>query len=119
MSWFNIQDTPEKFGLTTVGTIERGGSYEFDTFVVWLQKDTGRVLYAQDAGCSCPTPFDDVGVDDTTEVTGATWGEFVDALKKHGSHGHYYDDGYDPENDPDITQLLAKVSPLVPREVAP
>lgn len=60
MSWdTNIYYNPEKFGLTVVGEAEAGGGYEFDTFVVW-RTEAGDYLWAEDAGCSCPTPFNDV-----------------------------------------------------------
>jgi hypothetical protein len=58
----NVYYAPEQFGLTTLDEAEHGGSYEFDTCVVWKDSE-GRLWWAQDAGCSCPTPFED-----TTEL---------------------------------------------------
>jgi hypothetical protein len=61
MGW-NTPDVyynPEHFGLTIVGTLEDGGSYEFDTFLV-LRDEQGNYYTAADAGCSCPSPFEDV-----------------------------------------------------------
>jgi len=52
---------PEKSGLEIVGEVDFGECYEFDKFVVWREKDTGRLGYAQDCGCSCPSPFEDYG----------------------------------------------------------
>lgn len=50
---------PEKFGLTVVAEIEYStGNYEFDTRVVW-RHSSGLLLTARDAGCSCPSPFED------------------------------------------------------------
>jgi hypothetical protein len=55
----NVHSSPEKFDLTVVADIElTGASCEFDGLVVWKHKD-GRVFYATDSGCSCPTPFED------------------------------------------------------------
>lgn len=59
----NIYYDPEKFGLTTVGSVEwRPCSYEFDFTVVW--KQGGKYLTGSDSGCSCPTPFEDHGIND-------------------------------------------------------
>ena len=61
---------PEKFGLTTIGEADfSSGSYEFDLFVVWQDNATGDLLWGQDSGCSCPSPFDFQGVGDLTRGT--------------------------------------------------
>jgi hypothetical protein len=50
---------PERFGLTLLGEIEWGsGCFEFDLTAVWVDQD-GQVYWADDSGCSCPTPFED------------------------------------------------------------
>ena len=54
----NVYYDPEKFGLTQIGHIELAGSYEFDTYVLWKDKN-GLVYWAYDTGCSCPIPFED------------------------------------------------------------
>lgn len=55
----NIESNPAAFGLAVVAEIEySGGSYEFDTRIVWADKD-GVLYTARDSGCSCPTPFED------------------------------------------------------------
>lgn len=38
--------------------------YEFDMTCVYRQKSTGRLFYAEDSGCSCPTPFQNATEDD-------------------------------------------------------
>jgi hypothetical protein len=43
-------------GLEFVDSIDDAGSYE--TLSVWRDKETGRIYYASDSGCSCPTPFE-------------------------------------------------------------
>lgn len=49
---------PESLGLTPVSSVDLGEVYEFDIFVVWTD---GRTLYwADDSGCSCPIPFEDI-----------------------------------------------------------
>lgn len=61
----NIYYDPEKFGLTTIGEIDwSDGCYCFDYTVVWKRESDGRFVYADDSGCSCPSPFEDTGVDE-------------------------------------------------------
>lgn len=56
----NIYYNPESFGLSIVGMVQDESlSYEFDMFVVWKDKKTGRLYYQMDSGCSCPAPFED------------------------------------------------------------
>lgn len=44
-------------------------SYRFDETNIYLHKPTGRIFYASDSGCSCPSPFEDTTVSDLTEIT--------------------------------------------------
>lgn len=92
---YNIYYSPEKFGLEEVGEVERGGGYDFDTFVVWRDISTGSLWYASDSGCSCPTPFDDIGRDDLTAIDMTQ--DLIDALDEW--KGDYYEknDRYDGE----------------------
>lgn len=51
-------DAPSKHGLTRVGDLDfSGGGYEFDITVVFWDGKT--LLWGDDAGCSCPSPFED------------------------------------------------------------
>lgn len=43
--------------------------YQFDDTQVWVHKPTGRLFFATDSGCSCPSPFEDTQVKDLTEIT--------------------------------------------------
>lgn len=56
----SIYYNPEEFGLTTVGQIDwdNGDDYGFSMIVVWKDKD-GKLYWASDSGCSCPSPFED------------------------------------------------------------
>lgn len=55
----NIHYHPEAYGLTVVGDIQWGwASYDFDMTIVWQDAD-GKLYWASDSGCSCPTPFED------------------------------------------------------------
>jgi hypothetical protein len=77
----SMYSRPEKFGLTTIGEIDwEVESYSYDLTVVWIRNSDGRLLYADDYGCSCPTPFEDIGIDDLVllqEVGG------LEAFKTH------------------------------------
>lgn len=60
MTYINIQSTPEAFGLTVDLDVDKSsGVYEFDTFIAWRDQ-AGGYCWAEDSGCSCPVPFDDV-----------------------------------------------------------
>jgi hypothetical protein len=62
MSWYgnDVYSAPEKHGLELLGEVEwTEGSYEFDLTAVWKDKESGRLFWASDSGCSCPSPFED------------------------------------------------------------
>lgn len=55
----NLYYFPEAYGLEVVAELtDPHASYSFDTVVIWRQEHTGRLLYAYDSGCSCPSPFE-------------------------------------------------------------
>jgi len=63
----NVYYAPESWGLELVGEIEySSGSYEFDTRVIWKDKNN-QFFTARDSGCSCPTPFEDYNSFDDLE----------------------------------------------------
>lgn len=65
---YNVYYNPESFGLTQVGEIEKSdGCYQFDLIVVWKQA-RGKYWIGQDSGCSCPSPFENIG--DVNELDG-------------------------------------------------
>lgn len=67
----NIYYTPEEWLLTPVGEIDwSDGCYVFDITAVWRRED-GHIVYAEDAGCSCPSPFEDTTVEDLVPATTA------------------------------------------------
>ncbi len=62
-----IYYNPEESGLKTVGEIDwSDGCYQFDLTVVWQRVSDGALLYGEDMGCSCPSPFEDMSVEDLT-----------------------------------------------------
>lgn len=57
----NVYYHPEACGLELVGDLEDANAcWEFTTLIVVREIATGDLYAAQDSGCSCPTPFEDV-----------------------------------------------------------
>lgn len=75
---------PEAFGLTQIGLLDDPNAcWSFNYLAVWQHED-GRVFWAQDSGCSCPSPFEDYNsLDDLDEVTDDTWDVFQVAVEQH------------------------------------
>lgn len=66
----NLYCAPEDHGLRTVGEIDFSDDfYGFDLLVVLERPATGELLYAEDSGCSCPSPFEFVPLTDWTLAT--------------------------------------------------
>lgn len=66
----NVYYDPEHFGLVKVTEFERTEpSWSFDTFVVWYSKDNDTYYWGSDSGCSCPSPFEDFGYNETDSRT--------------------------------------------------
>lgn len=87
---------PEKYGLSTVKSLDIAGAYEFDEIVVWRDAETGRMYVGHDSGCSCPVPFDHIGRNDLTAVSSPadidrfvreTWGDSF----RFGEYGRFTD----------------------------
>lgn len=88
----NIYYDPEKFGLTAVGEVDwLGGGYEFDLTVVWRRDLDGALVYAEDSGCSCPTPFEGQGVADLTACTPASLQAHLEKRGQDMEAGYGYD----------------------------
>jgi len=55
----SVYSNTDGTGLELIGDIEwRDESYSFDMTAVWRDTD-GSLYWADDAGCSCPSPFGD------------------------------------------------------------
>lgn len=59
---------PKMFGLTLVASHDAAATYSFNTIAIWRGDTTGRLYAGHDRGCSCPSPFEGVGVLDLTPV---------------------------------------------------
>lgn len=64
------------------------GSYEFDYRVVWRRLSDGVLLTARDSGCSCPTPFEYIGIPDLAEVGDLGWIKEEIAEEMKDLHGN-------------------------------
>jgi hypothetical protein len=96
---------PEKFGLETVGEIDwSSGCYEFDLTVVWKRTSDGGFVYAEDRGCSCPSPFEDTGIDDLT-VLRARGG--LEDFKAHCAERQA--NAHDGDRTPEVVALIERM----------
>lgn len=67
----DVYYNPEHFGLTEIGSIQWGAyCYDFDLTVVWQHED-GTLYWADDSGCSCPSPFEDFTSLESLETGGS------------------------------------------------
>lgn len=66
--WNNVYDTPEKYGLEIIGSIDDGGGYEYDILCAWRHLETGKYYYGEDSGCSCNSAFEGCGIDSLEEI---------------------------------------------------
>jgi hypothetical protein len=74
----DVYNNPEKFKLEIVFDTDHGESYEFDIFAVWRDAN-GDLYYATDAGCSCPSPFENYT--SLADLTPGSKSDIMDALE--------------------------------------
>jgi hypothetical protein len=56
----DVYSSPQKHGLEAIGDIEWDDeAYSFNMTAVWRDPQTGQLYWADDSGCSCPSPFED------------------------------------------------------------
>jgi hypothetical protein len=83
--WDTLYSEPGKLGLEIVGEADDElADYSFDKFVVWRDQQ-GRLYYASDSGCSCPSPFEDYKK--VSDLTKATVAEIHAALDEWAQSG--------------------------------
>lgn len=101
----NVYYDPAKFGLTTIGEIDwSSGSYEFDLTVVWKREADNKFVYAEHCGCSCPAPFEDIGIEDLTVLRKR--GGLAD-FKAHCAERE--GKGYDGSRETETAELLERM----------
>jgi hypothetical protein len=84
----NIYSAPEHFGMEVVGEVaDEGACYSFNMVVVWREVETGKLFYDTDSGCSCPSPFEDIGREGLIplERLGSSLTEFAGAMRQCGA----------------------------------
>jgi hypothetical protein len=100
--------SPEDHGLETIGEAQWGEAcYDFDLTVVWRNKATGQLYYADDSGCSCPSPFEDHRVVD--DLTAATLAEVLTHLKARAEETY----GASLSDAADLIERVASLRPVV------
>lgn len=89
--------------------------YSFDDIIVWKDKETGKLYYAEDSGCSCPSPFESETRETIRPLTDETWDVFQKAVEGHAGPNSWDDptDSRWQSHAADKTELLAKVSRLL------
>lgn len=104
----DVYFTPEKFGLTTIGEVDfSSGLNEFDLFVVW-KDSAGNFLWAEDSGCSCPSPFDTYR--DVSRLDKGTAHDAAAALQERLNSQGEVAQGYgNPRADAAVTDLIGKI----------
>ena len=99
---------PEACGLKQLGMMDDADSYEFHILVLWQDVKSGKLYYAVDSGCSCPTPFEDYqSLADLTPLNQRSWKAFETDVD-----GYRLDRG---EKDALLKVAKGKVFPRKPR----
>lgn len=85
----NFYYNPEASGLAMVASIDFRDDYDFDIIAVWKEKETGKMYYAGDSGCSCPSPFEDYNsLADLNPLNENTLDEFRSYVKERAEWGY-------------------------------
>lgn len=81
-------NSPKKFGLEIVGETDwSSGCYEFDLTVVWKDAE-GNFYWDDDAGCSCPSPFENLHK--VEQLNKGTWIEAINWIKSRAAEPYVY-----------------------------
>ncbi len=112
MAWDtpDVYNNPAEFGLTSLGSVEwEEPNYSFNFSVVWKHTD-GTYYWARDAGCSCPSPFEDYtdlnGLESGTMFEAAAY--LQDMAVKYASDSEY--GGRSKQAlDADVADLIMKI----------
>ena len=87
----DVYSTPAKHGLEYVGDIEWDDeAYSFNMTGVWRDPASGQLYWADDSGCSCPSPFEDIN--GREGLTAGTADELDAHLKEQLEHAQARDD---------------------------
>lgn len=113
---WNVYDNPEKFGLEQVAQIDYSdGSYQFDYRVVWKStKKDGTLYTARNAGCSCPSPFEEYT--SLKELDRFSLSEVEEEVLEERTADHYRGDNPAPFLEA-VRALVPKTYPQGPRRL--
>lgn len=104
----NIYSSPEKFGLATVGEVEWSDAcYSFDLTTVWRDVTTGALFFADDSGCSCPSPYESTGRDDLTVIDRPQ--TFLDHINARIADLYDFNESENERAKADASELVLKV----------
>lgn len=107
----NFYYSPEKSHLEVIKSFDTGGGYEFDMFVIWKHKDN-RLFYAEDSGCSCPTPFQVFNsFEDLNEINKQSFSSFEADFKNYCKRARDYEtsDGVSLGEEIDTINKISKL----------
>jgi hypothetical protein len=108
-AWENPYNEPAKYGLEIVADIEWDDeAYQFNQTVIWKDK-SGQLYYADDSGCSCPSPFEDY--QDSSNLTKATRDEVIAHLLSKSLDSYSY--SYGLSTDQKQMRATAAIAKLV------
>ena len=86
--------------MRTVGEIDwSDGIYQFELTATWKDGD-GSFWYAEDSGCSCPSPFENTGIGDLTLIE--SYAAFQTFLSEHNER-------YGESRNSEVVALLEKL----------
>lgn len=97
----NPYSEPAKCGLEIVEEADDPDAfYDFWMVVLWRKLDDGILYWAEDSGCSCPSPFDGVrSLSDLTPLNGSE-ASYQEARRSvlRGSRARWNNDDDEDEN---------------------
>lgn len=105
----SISYRPEDYGLRTLGAVEWSEpSYSFDTTEVWIDGE-GKLYWASDSGCSCPSPFENYH--ELSQLETGDEFELAKYLDEQAEVHDYYgqEPGWDSYFRGQVVDLLARV----------
>lgn len=98
---------PDKFGLQVIGTVQwEEDNYSFDLTAVF-KDEHGNLYWADDAGCSCPSPFEDYTSVDKLET--GTPEQLQAHLSERLAGTSWKGDTWTPAPASAVAEIMAKV----------
>ena len=65
----SIYTSPEDANLEIVGYLEEDMDWEFHILAVWKDKESGKLFWGEDTGCSCSIAFEDDHFNDADDTS--------------------------------------------------